>query len=344
MLDFFVLIFMLSFILMFLGLIKPSIVKLKSRKKVLGIGSAVILSLFIIIGIAADPVDDNETIEAEENNQLEEEKLAEQEAKEAEEAKKAKEAEEAKKAKEAEEAKKAKEAEEAKKAKEAEEAKKNNLSDLKAHFIDVGQGDAILLEYSSDETNYNILIDSGDWRSEAAVNYLNQMNVKDIDVLVGTHPHADHIGQMATIIDQFNVSEVWMSGAIATSQVFERTLHAIENNDVGYNEPKSGEEYSIGPLDIKVVSPTNLTGNLNDASIAFKATYGGISFLFMGDAEKSSEQTMLSNGADLKADILKLGHHGSDTSSTSSFIEAVNPKVGVISVGKIIVMDIQVRV
>ena len=159
------------------------------------------------------------------------------------------------------------------------------------------------------------------------------MNVKHIDLLVGTHLHADHIGQMDTIINQFKVTEVWMSGAIATSQVFEQALLAIEHNDVGYNEPRNGEIYSIGPLDIEVVAPTSINGNLNDSSIVFKATYGNVSFLFTGDAEKSSEQTMLSNGADLKADILKLGHHGSDTSSTSNFVDAVNPKVGIISVG-----------
>jgi len=212
--------------------------------------------------------------------------------------------------------------------------KKANLNDLKAHFIDVGQADAIFLEYSEGDKNYNILIDSGDWNSNAAVNYLEQMNIKQLDLLVGTHPHSDHIGQMDTIINQLDVSEVWMSGDVTTTQVFERVINAIDDNDVDYNEPRSGEEYEIGPLDIKVLAPTHINGNLNDDSIVFKATYGNISFLFTGDAEKGSEQTMVGSGLDLKADILKLGHHGSDTSSTASFIEAVDPKVGVISVGK----------
>src|SRR5699024_666273 len=88
--------------------------------------------------------------------------------------------------------------------------KKANLNDLKAHFIDVGQADAIFLEYSEGDKNYNILIDSGDWNSNAAVNYLEQMNIKQLDLLVGTHPHSDHIGQMDTIINQLDVSEVWM--------------------------------------------------------------------------------------------------------------------------------------
>lgn len=330
MVNFLVIIFLLSIILFFIGLIKPSFIKFKSRKKVLVIGTAVMFSLFLIIGIAADPIEESQTIESEERNEIKEKEAAKAEAA----AEKAKAAEAAKQAKEAEEAKQAKEAEAAKQAKETEILKKENLNDLKAHFIDVGQGDAILLEYSTTQKKYNILIDSGDWRSSAAVNYLNQLNTKDIDLLVGTHPHADHIGQMDRIINEFNVDEVWMSGEIATTQVFERTINAIEKNNVDYYEPRSGEEFAIGPLDIKVLAPKDNNNNLNNSSIVFKATYGKTSFLFTGDAEKSSEQTMLNSGENLKADILKLGHHGSDTSSTPSFVDAVNPEVGIISVGK----------
>jgi len=219
-----------------------------------------------------------------------------------------------------------------------EDAPENNdqaieLNDLEVHFIDVGQADAILLEYSEDKEDFHILIDSGDWNSHVAVNYLEQMNVEKLDLLVGTHPHSDHIGQMDTIINELDVAEVWMSGDVTTTQVFERVLNAIDENNVDYNEPRIGEDYAIGPLDIKVVAPTEINGDLNDGSIAFKATYGDISFLFTGDAEKTSEQTMVSSDQNLDADILKLGHHGSDTSSTPEFIEAVDPDVGVMSVG-----------
>ncbi len=209
-----------------------------------------------------------------------------------------------------------------------------NLETLKVHFIDVGQADAALLEFSDENGNYNILIDSGDWNSNGAITYLKQLGTRDIDLLVGTHPHSDHIGQMDNIINEFNVDEVWMSGDIATSQVFERVIDAIETNDVGYNEPRAGEEYEIGPLHIEVVSPHSLNGHLNNGSIVMRLTYGSVTFLFAGDAEKEAEQGMLTRGETLKSDILKVGHHGSDTSSTQGFINEVSPKVAVISVGK----------
>src|SRR5699024_4052020 len=138
---------------------------------------------------------------------------------------------------------------------------------------------------------------------------------------------------MDTFITELDLAELWMSGDVTTTIVFERVLNAIDENNVDYNEPRIGEDYAIGPLDIKVVAPTEINGDLNDGSIAFKATYGDISFLFTGDAEKASEQTIVRSGQNLDADILKLGHHGSDTSSTPELIEAVHPEVGVISVG-----------
>src|SRR5699024_1980737 len=127
-----------------------------------------------------------------------------------------------------------------------EDAPENNdqaieLNDLEVHFIDVGQADAILLEYSEDKEDLLILIDSENWNLYSAVNYLEQMNVQILDLLVGTHPHSDHIGQMDTIINELDVAEVWMSGDVTTTQVFERVLNAIDENNVDYNEPRIGE-------------------------------------------------------------------------------------------------------
>ncbi len=208
------------------------------------------------------------------------------------------------------------------------------LGEMEVHFIDVGQADAALLKYDGDGEDYNILIDTGDWNGNQAVEYLNQEGVDNLDLVVGSHPHADHIGQMDKVIDQVNVEEVWMSGDDTTSQVYDRVLDAIEANDINYEEPRAGDSDDVGPLKIDVLSPHSLTGDLNDDSIVMKATYGDVSFLFTGDAEQGAEQGMLSRNEDLTADILKVGHHGSNTSNTQPFVDAVDPKVAVISVGQ----------
>lgn len=220
------------------------------------------------------------------------------------------------------------------KAGEKTESSSENLVPLKVHFIDVGQADAAYLEYSDAGESYSILIDSGDWNSDAAVNYLHHLGVKHIDLVVGSHPHADHIGQIDAIIEQFQVDEVWMSGDTASSQVFERVLDAIIDYDVGYHEPRAGEQFEIGKLHIDVVSPSSVNNDLNNGSIVMNVTYGSASFLFTGDAEKEAEAAILSRDEKITADILKVGHHGSDTSSTANFIAAINPKISVISVGK----------
>ncbi len=202
------------------------------------------------------------------------------------------------------------------------------LSEMKVHFIDVGQADAALIQYD----DRVILIDSGDWNGNETVHYLNQLGVKKLDLIVGSHPHADHIGQIDKVIHDFEVDEVWMSGGTTTSQVFQRVLAAIDEHDIGYDEPRAGDSFQIGDLKIDILSPTSITGNLNDDSIVMKLTYGKISFLFTGDAETSAENKMVSSGQNLSSTILKVGHHGSDTSSTQSFIDKVDPKVAIMSV------------
>lgn len=205
---------------------------------------------------------------------------------------------------------------------------------LSVHFIDVGSADAMLIEYTDDEEQYHILIDSGDWNSRATVDYLKQLKIPSLDIIIGTHPHADHIGQIDKIIEQFDVGEVWMSGIVSTSQVFERVIDAIALHEVGYHEPRAGEIYDIGPLIMEIVHPKTIGKNMNNGSISTKLTYGDISFLFTGDAEASAENEMIARGHNLNATILKLGHHGSNTSTTPNFLAAVSPDVGVITVGK----------
>lgn len=217
----------------------------------------------------------------------------------------------------------------AEKKKTEEQQVNKSLSGMKVHFIDVGQADAALIQYSDKA----ILIDSGNWNGNQSVQYLHNQGIKKLDVVIGTHPHADHIGQIDKIIEQFDVDEVWLSGGVTNSNVFTRVLEAIDKHDIDYDEPRAGDHYQIGDLSIQVLSPTGLSGNLNNDSIVLKLTYGAISFLFTGDAEAAAESQMVNSGQNLQSTILKVGHHGSDTSSTPLFIDKVNPKAAIISVG-----------
>ncbi|WP_332629009.1 MBL fold metallo-hydrolase [Halalkalibacter flavus] len=209
----------------------------------------------------------------------------------------------------------------------------DQVNEFLVHFINVGQADATLLEFSDETESYHILIDAGNWNSVDVVSYLQKEEISHIDILIGTHPHADHIGQMDQILEQFDVTEVWMSGDETTSQTFERVLNAIIESGVDYHEPRAGEVYDIGPLVIEVINPAQLTGDIHEGSISLRVTYGEVSFLFTGDAEEQTEQAMIDRGHQLDSTILQLGHHGSSTSTTPAFLEAVNPEVAIISAG-----------
>ncbi|WP_342505728.1 MBL fold metallo-hydrolase [Sporosarcina sp. FSL K6-2383] len=206
-------------------------------------------------------------------------------------------------------------------------------STLKVHYIDVGQADATLLQLVDQNETMNLLIDTGDWNATDVVTYLYSKNIKDIDIVTVTHPHADHIGQLEKIIEGFSVTEVWMNGETATSQVFANSLEAIEKRSIDYYEPEVGDVFDIGPLEITILHPDSLTGNTNNNSLAMRLQYGEISFLFTGDAEQLAENAILASGANIQANILHLGHHGSNTSSTSDFLQAVNPEIAIYSAG-----------
>ncbi len=208
-----------------------------------------------------------------------------------------------------------------------------DYSKMKVHYIDVGQADATLLQFSDNGETINVLIDTGDWNSSEVVTYLQSQKITAINLIAVTHPHADHIGQLEKIINTFSVDEVWMNGETATSQVFAKSLEAIEKNDVDYYEPEVGEVFDIGPLEITVIHPNSLSTNTNNNSLAMRLQYGDVSFLFTGDAEQQAENDILSSGANVNAKILHLGHHGSNTSSTPDFLKAVNPEIAIYSAG-----------
>jgi competence protein ComEC len=201
---------------------------------------------------------------------------------------------------------------------------------MTVHFIDVGQGDSTLLI----GPDFTILIDAGRHNSNAVAPYLEDAGVTSIDLLVGTHPHADHIGQFPQILSSFPVAEVWMSGDEHTSLTFERAIDAILASDAAYHEPRAGEIYEIGSATVQVLNPATLTGNFHQGSIALRIMFGDIAFLFTGDAEAETEYAMIARADTLQAEILQLGHHGSRTSSSRAFLLAVEPELTIWSAGK----------
>lgn len=198
---------------------------------------------------------------------------------------------------------------------------------LKVHFIDVGQGDATLLM----GPDFTILVDAGRHDKNDVVPYLKEQNVQYIDLLIGTHPHADHIGQFPQVLEYYQVYEVWLSGDLHTTLSFERALDAIENTDAKYNEPRANETYSFGSAKIEIIHPKNIKGDLNNGSIVLKLRFDKLLFLFTGDAELNAEHEILERGHDLKAHILKVGHHGSNSSTSELFLKKIDPKVAIYS-------------
>ena len=212
------------------------------------------------------------------------------------------------------------------------EKSRANLSNLDVHFIDVGQADATLFQFKDNGETYNILFDAGDWNRNDVVNYLQAHSISTLDLVIISHPHADHIGQLANIIEQFSVGEVWMSGNSATSQTFQRAAEAVLNSDASYAEPRAGEIYDVGSLTLEILHPSSLTGGLNEDSISIRFTYGNVAFVLTGDAYKENERTMM-NRTSVQADVLQLGHHGSNTSTDAQFLKAVDPSIAIYSAG-----------
>lgn len=204
---------------------------------------------------------------------------------------------------------------------------------LQVYYLDVGQGDSSLIR--TPENQY-ILIDAGNNdQGKNVVKYLKHLGVKTIDVMIATHPDADHIGGLDDVLKAFDVKSVYAPKVSHTTDTFKDFLTAVKNEGRTIKTAKSGVTLDLKGITAKFVSPLNDYGDeLNDWSAVLKLTYKETSFLFAGDAELQSENDMLADGVDLKADVLKIGHHGSKTSTSKTFIDAVKPKYSIISVGK----------
>lgn len=201
---------------------------------------------------------------------------------------------------------------------------------LKIHYLDVGQGDSIFIELPNNET---MLIDAAESnQSENIINYLKNLNYQKIDYVIGTHPHTDHIGGLKDIINTFEIGKIYMPKVVSTTKTYENLLQTIKDKNLKINTAKAGTSIiDTDTLKINILAPNNDTyTELNNYSIVTKITYGTTKFIFMGDAEKLSENEIKE---DVTADVIKIGHHGSSTSSGINFIKKVNAKYGIISVG-----------
>ena len=212
------------------------------------------------------------------------------------------------------------------------EKPKAEYTDMRLHFIDVGQGDSTFLELGNGQT---MLIDAGNPENGSQiVSYIKGLGYSDIDYIVATHPHSDHIGGMSTILQSFAIGDMYMPGQAHTSQTFENLVDTIAQEGITLHKAKAGVNVlDDDKIKIDILAPFNDEySNLNNCSAIVRVKYGNTVAIFTGDAEAQIESQILNSGID--ADILKVGHHGSDTASSESFISAVSPKTAVISCGK----------
>jgi competence protein ComEC len=210
----------------------------------------------------------------------------------------------------------------------------SNKNTLQVHFIDVGQGDSILIQVN----NKNLLIDSGPNKSEDKLKkYLKKLNISKFDYIIATHPHEDHIGNMSYIINNFDVLNFYAPKVENSTKAFETMVESLIRKDLKIKVLKANiKSIDLGKnIVVDVFSPfSNSYEDLNNYSPIVKISYGNTSFLFTGDAEELSENEVLNAGFDLKCDVLKIGHHGSSSSTSEKFLKASNPSIAVISVGE----------
>ena len=203
--------------------------------------------------------------------------------------------------------------------------------ELRVSFIDVGQGDSEFIELPNGET---MLIDAGtNETGKNVVDYIKSLGYTSINYVVGTHPHEDHIGGLDDVIKTFDIGSIYMPKVTADTKTFEDVLDAAESKNLMINTAKSGVSImNTEDLSVKFLAPTlDSYENTNDYSAVVKVVYGDTSYLFTGDAEEFSENLITD---DVNADVLKVGHHGSSTSTSTEFLKKVSPSSAVISCGK----------
>ena len=208
---------------------------------------------------------------------------------------------------------------------------KINPNNLVIHFVDVGQGDCILIG----QNNEYILIDAGNNEDgQLLVEYFKELGVKKFKYVIGTHAHEDHIGGIDNIINNFELDKFYMPDVITTTKTFEDVLDALLKKQKAFDTPKIGDKFKLNDLEFEVLYLGTDKSDLNYTSIVLKLTYKNTTYLFMGDATSKVEKILINEGKDLSSDVLKVGHHGSQYSSTATFLKKVNPSYAVIQVGQ----------
>ena len=202
---------------------------------------------------------------------------------------------------------------------------------LTVHFLDVGQADCALLECGGEY----MLIDGGNiGDGRMVIAYLQELGVEELKAVVCTHAHEDHVGGLPSVLAVYPVKQVFAPTKTYASKVFDDFLYYTDQQRLEVTLPAPGDEMTLGQAQITVLGPLKSYAETNDTSIVMKVVFGETSFLFTGDMEVLAENDLLENGTDLKADVLKVGHHGSDTSTGYRFLYEVDPTYAVISVGE----------
>ena len=210
----------------------------------------------------------------------------------------------------------------------------SNPDKMYVSFIDVGQGNCTLLRCGGK----TILVDSGEvGAAQTVIGYIKNLNIDTLDCVLVTHPHSDHMGAMTKLLYEFKIKNFIMpeipEKIIPTSRIYEKFLTAVSDNAENVIAAEPGETFSCGEMTVEIFAPLHDYDDLNDMSAVMRVSYGDTSVMFMGDASATVEKDLLQKNVDYSATILNVGHHGSKTSSSEKWLNAVNPKYAVICCG-----------
>jgi competence protein ComEC len=213
-------------------------------------------------------------------------------------------------------------------------------NDLQVHYIDVGQADCILIRVPTENGMKDMLIDAGTsdgYKQQVILDYLDNCDVKTLDYMIVTHPHADHNAAALKVLKTYDVKNLILPECETTQKTWLNMLEWLDEEGKGYKTSKVGNTYQIGDASFEILGPVD-TSNVkdpNDYSVVIRLDYGENSFLFTGDAEEFSEKAMLeaNSASKFQCDVLKVGHHGSESSTSQAFLEAASPSIAIIPCG-----------